>query len=150
MATQKFQKTIYSTLIASESIHIFCCGLPTLFSILSVLAGFGIIAGMPGFIDHIHTVIHSYELPVIAMSGFILFIGWGLYIYSKKLDCHSETSCAHGPCEPKKDRTRMFLFAATILFVGNAFVYMIFHRGMDAHFHDGKSHDIVQYHEHTH
>lgn len=148
MVKPKFQKTLYATLVASESVHIFCCGLPTLFSILSVLAGMGVIATMPSIIESTHALMHVYEIPVIAFSGVVLLLGWGLYSYGQKLDCRTESACSHGPCEPKKDRTKLFLIAATLLFLGNLAIYFIFHQGMDADFHINNKNVIVHDHEH--
>ena len=147
---QKIQKTLYASVVASESIHIFCCVLPTVFSILSLLAGMGVVATLPSFLNDAHAAIHAYEIPMIMVSGLILLFGWGLYLYSRKIDCRNEGTCAHTPCEPKKNRTKIFMMLATILFVVNIMVYFAFHRGMDEHFNSGQSHDIVHHHGHAH
>lgn len=145
---EKINKGLFWGIIASESIHIFCCGLPTLFSILSLLAGFGMIASMPAFIADAHHMIHAYEVPMIILSGLILALGWALYAYSKKVNCKTEGSCHHEPCEPKKDRTKSFMMIATLLFIVNVGVYFIFHKGMDADFHAGENSAIVHDHDH--
>lgn len=149
---QKLHKTLYATVIASESMHIFCCVLPTIFSIVSLLAGFGMVAAMPAFVEHAHEVLHSYEVPMIILSGAILLLGWGVYAYSRKLDCRTEGSCCHTPCEPKKDRTKLFMTGATILFFVNVTVYFVFHRGMDMdeHFHVHETHAMIGNDEHDH
>ena len=148
---EKINKGLFWSIIASESIHIFCCGLPTLFSILSLLAGFGLITTMPVFIDHLHHVIHGYEIPMIITSGIILALGWGLYTYSRMINCQTDGGCSHSKsCEPKKDRTRHFMMIATVLFIGNVAVYFVFHRGLEINL---PSQGQVQYHaghEHGH
>jgi hypothetical protein len=121
------QKTIVWAVLLSEASHIFCCVLPTLFSLMSLMAGAGVISVMPGFIVHMHDFMHDYEVPMIIVSALILALGWGLYFYSKKVDCH-DTGCGHGPCKPKKDKVRLLLIAATVLFLVNVSVYMLFHR----------------------
>jgi len=130
---EKINRGLFWGIIASESIHIFCCALPTLFSVLSLLAGMGMIATMPGFIDQTHDIIHSYEIPMIITSGVILVLGWGLYIYSRKISCRTQGTCSHSPCGPKKDRTKAFMIVATVLFIVNVTVYFTFHRAVNLH-----------------
>ncbi len=67
---------------------------------------------------------------MIILSGVILALGWGLFLYSQKVDCH-DTGCHHGPCTPKKNNTRLILKIATGLFLVNIAIYGIVHRGMD-------------------
>lgn len=114
--------------IASESIHVFCCVLPTVFSVMSLMAGAGMMATMPGFMMDAHTMIHAYEIPMIILSAVILGAGWALYAYSRKISCRTQGGCCHQPCAPKKDRTRTVMILATCLFVVNLSVYFIFHR----------------------
>lgn len=148
---EKINKGLFWTMVASESIHIFCCVLPTLFSVLSLMAGVGMIATLPGFINEAHHIIHAYEIPMIVVSGIILIIGWGVYIYSRRISCRTQGSCCHEPCAPKKDRTRLFMAIATLLFVVNVCVYFIFHRGFDEHaVHQDATSAIMHNHEHDH
>jgi hypothetical protein len=128
---EKMKRGLFWGLIASESVHIFCCVLPTIFSVLSLMAGMGMIATMPGFIDEAHHIIHDFEIPMIIISGMILILGWGLYFYSRRISCRTQGSCSHEPCTPKKDRTRLFMVLATILFFVNITVYFTFHQPMD-------------------
>jgi len=125
----KHRKTAFLAFIASEGIHIFCCVLPTLFSGLSLMVGIGYLSAMPAFIVTSHELIHSYEIPVMATSFMIIVLGWGFYIYARRLDCLQETtsSCCHEPCAPKKDRSRLFLILASLMFIINLMVYFIFH-----------------------
>jgi hypothetical protein len=117
--------------VASESIHIFCCVFPTIFSVMSLLAGAGMIAAMPLFIDGAHDVMHDYEIPMMVVSALILALGWVFYGYSRRISCRSEGTCSHAPCSPKKDRSRLFLIAATLLFMTNVIVYYAFHLDQD-------------------
>lgn len=147
---EKINKGLFWGIIASESIHIFCCALPTLFSILSLLAGFGLIATMPGVIADTHHIIHNYEMPMIVLSGIILALGWGLYSYSKKISCRTQGTCHHEPCAPKKDRTKHFMILATVLFVVNVSVYFVFHRGLGDYNHANAAHEIHENDHHNH
>ncbi len=126
---QKIQKSVSLAIIAAEASHVFCCVLPTLVSIISLLSGLGLIGALPVGILAFHDLMHGYELPIIVVSGLIIALGWGLYFYSKKLDCH-DTGCGHGPCEPKKKSSAKLLIVASLLFVVNVGVYTVFHRGL--------------------
>jgi hypothetical protein len=150
---EKINRNIMTAVIASESIHIFCCVLPTVFSVISLMAGAGMIAAMPGFIDNAHDIIHDYELPMIVASAVILALGWVLYLYSRRLNCRTEGACSHEPCTPKKDRTKIVMIAATVLFVFNVAVYFGLHRSHDHHAHLAEGHDHAMIHnddEHNH
>jgi hypothetical protein len=141
------RKAIIWSVILSEGTHVFCCVLPTLFSIVSLLAGAGIVAVMPGFMVVIHDFLHQYEVPMIIVSAAILMLGWGLYFYSRKVDCH-DTGCAHGPCGPKKDKVKILLIVATVLFVLNVSVYAAVHRD-GGRFAPAISYDFAQEHDHA-
>lgn len=148
---EKMRKGILFGVVASESIHIFCCVLPTIFSIMSLLAGMGMIAVMPGFIEDMHHMIHDYEIPMIIASGVILAIGWALYTWSTRMNCSEEkgSTCCHEPCAPKKDRTKIVMMIATVLFIVNVSVYFGFHRANDIDTHHD-SHQIESHHDHDH
>ncbi len=130
MQKEKLQNTLYTAILASEASHVFCCVLPTIFSILSLLAGIGIVVAVPGWLVSVHDVLHHWEVPLIIMSGIVVALGWALHYYSKKIDCH-DTGCGHGPCAPKKARANIILKIATILFVVNVAVYVGLHRNAD-------------------
>lgn len=128
---QKIQKALFWSIVASESTHVFCCVLPTLISVLSLIAGVGALSFLPGFVLEIHEKLHAYEVPVIFLSGLMLAVGWALHAYSKKLDCAmaEDSCCAHEPCAPKKDHTFKIMVFATALFVFNIVIYFTFHYG---------------------
>lgn len=123
---QRLQGTLFWTIIASETTHLFCCVLPTVISVLSLLGGAGLLAVLPPGLLAFHEMIHKHEVPLILFSAAMLLIGWGLYLLSARLDCHS-TGCAHGPCGPKKKNASLALKIASMLFVGNVVIYVTFH-----------------------
>lgn len=125
---QKLQKTLFAAIIASEASHVFCCVLPTIFSIISLLAGVGLVS-MPVWLSGFHDFLHQWELPMIALSGAVILLGWALYAYSKRIDCHN-TGCHHGDCKPRKNIALTVMKIATILFVLNTAIYLVFHRSM--------------------
>lgn len=115
-------------LLISETSHVLCCVLPTLFSIASLLSGAGLVT-IPASWVIVHKILHNWELPIMAFSAAVLALGWWLHHYSNKIDCH-DTGCHHPPCDTKKDKVHLLLKVATVLFVANLFVYVVFHRGM--------------------
>ena len=127
---EKFQKSINFAVIIAEASHIFCCVLPTIVSIMSLLVGVGLIGSLPISMLVLHDFLHAWELLIIITSGLLIALGWCVLIYSRKIDCRN-TGCGHEPCGPKKRRSSRLLELATILFVVNVTVYAVFHRGMN-------------------
>jgi hypothetical protein len=112
--------------VTSEISHIFCCGLPMVFSVMSLLSGLGFITFMPSGLYFLHEAMHAYEIPMIIMSAVILMMGWTLHYVAYRLDCRS-TGCVHGPCAPKKKRSGKVLCIATGLFMLNIAGYFLLH-----------------------
>ncbi|MCE7885959.1 MAG: hypothetical protein DYH13_00425 [Alphaproteobacteria bacterium PRO2] len=130
---EKYRKTVLTAILLSETSHIFCCVLPTVFSIVSVLSGIGIISALPAGWTHLHDLLHHYEVPMIVLSGMVLALGWGLHYYTEHMGPHEQHKhCCDGHCGPKeqkKNKVHMILKVATILFLVNVTVYFMFHRG---------------------
>lgn len=125
---QRLKSAIFWTVLVSETGHVFCCVLPTVVTVLSLLSGLGLIGVMPAGLMAFHDFMHEWEVPVIATSAVILVAGWALHFLSMKLDCH-DTGCHHGTCAPKKNNTTRLLWIATGLFVANLAIYLFFHAG---------------------
>ncbi len=130
MQIKKVQGLLNGVVILSEASHVFCCVLPTMFSIMGILVGLGVAGAMPFWLSGVHELIHEWELPIIISSGCILLLGWSVYHLSEKMDCH-DTGCHHPPCEPKKKSAATILKIATILFIGNITVFLVFHKGLN-------------------
>lgn len=126
---ERVQKYLFWAIALTETSHVFCCVLPTVFSVTSLLAGLGVVTTMPPVLESVHHLMHDYEIPMITLSGTVVALGWILYLFSRRIDCH-DTGCVHGPCEPGKNRAHTILKIATVLFVVNTAVYLLFHRGM--------------------
>jgi len=124
---QSLQKSLMWAVVLSETSHVFCCVFPTIFSVIGLLAGLGVVAVMPPFMVSMHEMLHGWEVPMIVASGVILAIGWLAVWYSDRIDCHS-TGCAHGACAPKKNRAHLVLKIATVLFVFNVFIFATVHK----------------------
>ncbi len=143
---EKHQNKIFWAIVLSETTHVFCCVLPTIFSVLSLFAGLGLIGVIPSYMVNMHDVLHRWEVPMLIVSGLVLALGWILYLYSRKVDCH-DSGCHHGPCEPKKSHVSMVLLIASLLFVVNLAVYTVFHRGMNVF---PESETVEAVHDHAH
>lgn len=124
----KVQKTLFAAIIATEISHIFCCVLPTVFSVLSLLAGLGLVGIMPLWLEELHTHIHDWEIIIILSSGLIVATGWAVHIYASKMNCHEKSNCCHAPCDPKKKTANKVLIIATALFIMNISIYAVVHK----------------------
>ncbi len=146
---EKHQKRLLWAIVLSETSHIFCCVLPTVISVFSLLAGFGIIVTLPGWLQRLHGVMHEWELVMICISAVVIALGWALYFYSKKAECCHHTGCHHAPCGPRKKMANKILIFATALMVVNVAMYFGVHRPMEAE-HAEHAHDHGHDHQHDH
>lgn len=131
MNIEKVQKSLAAVVLASEVSHVFCCVLPTLFSLASLAASVGLIVAMPAGLEALHELLHDWEIPMILLSAGIVMIGWGVHLIARRLDCH-HTGCAHEPCGPRKIKSATILKIATLLLLVNVTIYLFFHHGMEA------------------
>ena len=130
--------------VLSEVSHVFCCVLPSVFSLVTILVGMGLVGVMPVWMTSMHDVMHDWEIPLIALSGGVLAVGWVLHYISRKIDCH-DTGCVHAPCAPKKKHTNRVLKVATVLFLINIAIYASVH-----YQHDMTREQETAVHEHHH
>jgi len=125
----RFHRHLSIAVLLSEFSHVFCCVLPTLFTVMSFAVNLGLITVMPGFLLEIHERIHHYEVAIIVGSGLMLALGWGAHLSSRKVDCHDD-GCCHPPCTPQKSMNAKILFAASVLFVMNLGIYTFIHKNI--------------------
>ena len=123
---KKFNGYLRWGVILSQLSHIFCCGLPAVVALLSLLSGAGLMSALPGALSHSHEIFHAWETSIFIFSAIVLAIGWGLDIAARKVDCH-DTGCGHPPCEPVKQRAHFTLKIATVLFLANLFILLFAH-----------------------
>jgi len=124
----KHKKTVFWGILATEVSHVFCCVLPMLFSLASLLATFGLVIIMPAWLETLHNFMHEWELHAISAAALVLALGWGLHLYSYKEDCHDH-GCAHEPCTPRKNQASIILKIATGLFILNVTIFVFLHDG---------------------
>lgn len=125
---ERMQKSIFWAIIVTETSHLFCCVLPTLFSLLSFLAGVGLITAMPAGLAELHHFIHRWEIPLIIFSGVTIALGWAIDMMGQRVDCH-DTGCVHEPCGTRKNKAHKVLIVASVLFAFNIVIYFAFHQG---------------------
>lgn len=152
---EKHEKRVLWAIVVTQFSHLFCCVLPLLFSLASLLAGFGLIIATPGWVEGLHEFMHHLEVPIITLSAVVVVMGWALHWYSYKNDCHDH-GCEHEPCGPRKRAASKVLIAASILLVMNVTIFLGFHEesaeglvvlDSEMHVHDHK-HDHGHAHAH--
>lgn len=135
--------------LLSELSHVFCCVLPTIVTILGMLANIGLIGVAPGFITEVHETIHAYEIQIIVFSGLMVVLGWGVHLASREVDCH-DTGCVHPPCSGTKTGNSRILVIASLLFAFNLVIYFGIHQnvlGLEM-FETDQQH--AEHHDHNH
>lgn len=128
-STRRTRDWVHMMALASVLGHVFCCGLPIILGIVSLLAGAGVLSPQIPGLDNFHNIIHSHELALLGFSLAMLVAGWGLQLHAARVDCH-ETGCQHPPCDSKKHNASSLLWVATAVFAFNV-CFMVFlpHKG---------------------
>ena len=121
---------IATTALLSELSHVFCCILPAVVTLGTLLLSAGMIHSMPGFMIVLHDFIHGYELHILAGSFIVLLAGWWIAAMTERKDCHAK-GCNETHHGRGKARSIKILKVATLLFAINASVYFGLHRGLD-------------------
>jgi hypothetical protein len=133
----RLQSNIAWTIIAAEATHIFCCVIPTVVTLISVLASFGVVAQLPVALLDLHESLHAYEIPIIGFSGMMLVLGWVLFAISRRIECAKPHCEPHETvCAPQKKSSKTILMAATLVFLANITVYTLVHVPLEGWLHD--------------
>ncbi len=146
---RKAQNMFSWVVIASEVSHVFCCILPGIFSVVTILVRVGLVGAMPIWMDSFHDVMHDFEIPLMTLSGVVVLLGWGLHYVAKKINCH-DTGCSHGGCSSKKRKSLRILKIATVLFVVNITIYIGLHKSVEAIYTTEAVTDTSEHHDHHH
>ncbi len=115
--------------LVSELGHVFCCVLPTLFTILSFAANIGLIRESPEFLVYLHEKMHHYEVPIIIFSGAMVGMGWGVFLLAKKFATKGE-SCPNAVCRKEQCHNRNILIIASLLFFLNMLIFVFVHKNI--------------------
>lgn len=141
---------------ASAFSHLFCCFLPGVLSIVTLLASSGTVVvtlddfGLP---ESMHGDLIAFSAIILIVSGIMNFISW-------RVDCREDGYCTHEPCEPKKNRyLKLYLFSVVFFFI-NAGIHFGFHvdhnhgaeghHGHETHVQESQDHDEHDHGEHDH
>ena len=151
----KLHRHIGWAVILTEVSHVFCCVLPTIVTLISVLASMGVAIQVPVLMLDLHDFLHHYEVGIIMLSGVMLAVGWALYMFSRRIECMKSHCEPHETvCAPQKNNTHTVLVVASVVFLINVSVYTFVHvhlaeqmhqAAVTAH-HDG--HDNHHGHDH--
>lgn len=118
----KVQKISNWLVVISACSHFFCCVLPTISSIIGLGVSFGMITSNIEFFEWFHDKEESiilFSAGALIISAISQFISW-------RIDCHN-SGCSHGKCTPKKKSSLNIFIIATILFLINLAVHIIYH-----------------------
>lgn len=126
---ERMQKSVFWAILVTETSHLFCCVLPTLFSVAAFLAGLGLIGAIPAGLETLHHFIHEWEIPLIVFSGVTIALGWAIDLRARRVDCH-DTGCYHEPCGTRKYKAHKVLVIASALFLFNIVIYFALHQGL--------------------
>ena len=76
----------YSLIISCSLMHIFCCAIPLLATIVGLTTSLGFISN--GFLEApIFQLFELFESKILLISGVILLLAWILKFKAKDLDC---------------------------------------------------------------
>ena len=127
---------------ASAFSHLFCCFLPGVLSILTLIASSGAAAvtledfGIP---EAWHDDIIKFSATVLIISGIMNFISW-------RIDCREDGNCTHEPCETKKNTyLKLYLFSVVFFFI-NVSIHYGFHVDHDHSLHGHEAHAHTHIH----
>jgi hypothetical protein len=122
---------VHAGILLSVLPHIFCCGLPTAFTLTSLFAGFGVMVIRADQMEALHHVLHVWEMPLLAFSLVMTAIGWAMHLSANKAAC-SQPCCGDHGCsstvatEPVK-RSCTILIITTALVAINTAVLLFGH-----------------------
>lgn len=102
-------------IICSALMHIFCCGIPLLLSVTSLVNIVGI-SSLSIFEVDWFEAIESY---IVLFSGVLLITTIAINQFSKKINCIESGACEHKPCDEKKHHSSYVLNIAIILYALN-------------------------------
>lgn len=116
-------KLTYGVILGSCFMHVFCCGIPLVMSVVNMAALFGIVGGSafhPEWFENI-------EVTVLAVAGVMLLISALLQEISRRIDCRQDVGCAHEPCDSKKSFSQRVFKISVVLYAVNLVLFLLVH-----------------------
>lgn len=111
--------------LAALFAHAFCCGLPALSAIASLVAGVGA-AGSSVFHDFAHAI-EQWHVHLFVFSTLMLGVAVFASVVAERRDCVTEGHCCHPPCTPAKKRSWRILGISVALYVVNCILFFLEH-----------------------
>ena len=108
--------------ILSLCTHFFCCFLPGVVSVLTLVTVTGAATitmedfGIP---ESVHEQMIYISALVLVISGFLNYLSW-------KIDCR-EVGCVHEPCAPRKSKYFKLYMISVVFFLLNAVIHFTLH-----------------------
>lgn len=117
------ERITLTLVISSCLMHVFCCGLPLLASLLNMAASLGIASA---------EVAHSewfeqFERGAIALSAVMLVVTGIILYVSRRVDCRKQGMCVHPPCDNKKSMSLLIYRVTAVLFAVNLLIFSLGH-----------------------
>lgn len=104
----------YSLVIGCSLMHIFCCAIPLLTTIIGLSATFGFISNGILQIPLVESF-EKFEIEILLLSGIILILAFLLKFRAKKLDCCEKE--AKNFCNTNEKINNLFLKTSGILYL---------------------------------
>ena len=120
----RLKRTTTAVSLLAELSHIFCCGLPVFFAVMSAGSQIGIGGAFLAF----HSLMHDYERMILIGSGVFLALGLGLHFLSFLID-HRANVGNVGNTEPF--RMGWILALALVLYAANIAFYFVSGHGYE-------------------
>lgn len=117
------RKLSYSFLYSTALVHVFCCGIPLVMSVVSISA----LLGMAGGDILALSWLEQHEALILLFSGVLLAITALLQYISYRIDCRTDGNCSHKPCDKEKRRARLVFYGATIIYAFSSIHFIIAH-----------------------
>lgn len=111
--------------IFSAISHLFCCFLPGVLSVVTLIASSGsaiVTLDDLGLPEKYHADIITFSFVMLVVSGVMNYISW-------RIDCRKDGHCVHEPCKPKKKGYLKLYFASVIFFLINVAIHFGTHLG---------------------
>lgn len=73
--------------------------------------------------------LEQHEAAILLFSGVLLAITALLQYISYRIDCRTDGTCSHKPCDKEKRRARIVFYGATVIYAASFAHYVFAHAG---------------------
>ena len=112
----------YSLVIGCSLMHIFCCGIPLLTTMIGLTATLGFVGN--GILENpLFASFEKFEIEILFLSGIILSLAFILKFKAKKLDCCEKE--AKNFCNTNEKINNLFLKISSTLYLFSVVTFTI-------------------------